>query len=220
MSVHNFSKIATITLIVTITANLIYLDIALFSKKSAVETKTIEKETKTIIEEQLKEESNEKKDLSCSDACISKIYEATSSGKNIPAQLKTQSSASVSQTSQVKEYFVPLGSGSYTGADWGDVAGVQAVIDSNRYGSIKSVVFEPSIHIPTGNETAYIRLFNATDKHPVWFSEVSLSGGTPQLLFSQPISFDSGVKTYQVQMKTSLNYPAVLDQARIHITTY
>ena len=84
MSVHNFSKIATITLIVTITANLIYLDIALFSKKSAVETKTIEKETKTIIEEQLKEESNEKKDLSCSDACISKIYEATSSGKNIP----------------------------------------------------------------------------------------------------------------------------------------
>ena len=76
------------------------------------------------------------------------------------------------------------------------------------------------MRIPTGNEVAYARLFNVTDKHPVWFSEVSLEGGTPQLLISQPVAFDSGRKLYQVQMKTSLKYTAILDQARLHITTY
>jgi len=218
MFAHKFLKITIIAFVVLITANLIYLDVVLFFKKNVdvLETKTIERETKTIVEKQLKQEIGKENDLSCSDACVSKIYEATTSGSKTILNKTVQNL----QGSSVKEYFIPLGSGSFSGADWGDVAGVQAAIDSTRYGTIKSVVFEPSVHIPTGNETAYIRLYNVTDKHPVWFSDVSINGGTPQLLFSQPITLDPGVKTYQVQIKTSLNYPAVLDQARIHITTY
>lgn len=45
-----------------------------------------------------------------------------------------------------------------------------------------------------------------------------MEGGTPQFLVSQPITLDPGVKTYQVQMKTTLKSQAVLDQARLHIT--
>lgn len=120
--------------------------------------------------------------------------------------------------SAVKDYFIPFGSGQSSASDWQNVTGLQAYIDSNNYPNIKSVVFEASVHIPTGNQSASVRLFNATDQHPVWFSEVSLSGGDPKFLISQPITFDSGNKLYQVQMKTQLQFPAVLDQARIHVT--
>jgi hypothetical protein len=123
------------------------------------------------------------------------------------------------QVSLVKEFFVPFGIGSNSSDDWQDVAGLSVTIDPQNYGSIKTVVFEATVRIPTGNETAYVRLYNITDKHPVWFSDVSLDGGSAKLLVSKPITLDSGNKTYQVQMKTSLKSPAFLDQSRLHITT-
>ncbi|MCL5069288.1 MAG: hypothetical protein M1308_00050 [Actinobacteria bacterium] len=122
--------------------------------------------------------------------------------------------------SSVKEFFIPFGSGSNSTDDWADVSGLQVYVDSLQYSQIKKIVFEASVHIPTGNEKAYVRLFNKTDQHPVWFSEVSMEGGAPQLLISNPITLDSGNKLYQVQMKTSLKYQAILDQSRIHITIY
>jgi hypothetical protein len=120
-------------------------------------------------------------------------------------------------TTQVKEYFIPFGSGQSSAGDWQDVTGLQTYIDSANYPNIKSVVFEASLHIPTGNESASVRLFNESEKHPVWFSEVSVAGGDPLFLISQPITLSSGNALYQVQMKTQLQYQAVLDQARIHI---
>lgn len=157
-------------------------------------------------------------ELSCPISCISQINEATASIKLVqPTPLPQPQAVSQSISG---EFFIPLGSGINSTNDWADLLGVQAYIDSTKYGRIKSVVFEASLRIPTGNETAYARLFNLTDKHPVWFSEVSLEGGTPKLLISQPITLDSGNKLYQVQMKTSLKFPAILDQSRVHIITF
>lgn len=119
--------------------------------------------------------------------------------------------------STVKEFFVPFGQGSSMATDWTDVAALQATIDSSQYGQIKQALFEASMRIPTGNEHAYVRLFDVTDKHPVWYSEVSIEGGTAQSVTSSPVKLDPGMKTYQVQMKTSLDYQAILDQARLHI---
>ncbi len=164
----------------------------------------------------------------CVDSCQSQIDEikqlltVTVSPKKSPTATPRptrSSSSSSSSSSTVKEYFVPLGSGSSTAEDWTDVPGVQSYVDSTQYGSIKQVVFEASLHTPTGNQTAYARLYNVTDKHPVWNSEVQISGGSPQLLISAPITLDSGNKLYQVQMKTQLKSQTNLNQARIHITT-
>ena len=83
---------------------------------------------------------------------------------------------------------------------------------------MKSVVFEASVYIPTGNQTASVQLFNVTQQHPVWFSEVDMSGGAPQFLVSRPIQLDSGNNLYQVQMQTQLQFPAQLTQSRLHIT--
>jgi len=133
-----------------------------------------------------------------------------------------QPTTQASQTSapQVKEYYVPLGSGQSTAADWETVAGVQASVDSNNYPNIKQVVLEATVHMPNATQTVQVRLFDATDGHPVWYSDLSFpgSGNNPQLLISQPIILDSGNKLYTIQMKTQLQAPAVLDQARIHIT--
>lgn len=210
--------------------NLIVLDILIFNNNFS--PKTINDSSEKSLKESFsnKEEMKNSSDIKssqnlsedCPNSCISKINEAIktlplipSSGISQPPQPSNQQTAST-----VKEFFVPFGAGSSSSFDWIDVSGLQVYIDSTQYGRIKKVTFEASMHIPTGNQSASVRLYNVSDKHPVWFSEVSLEGGTPQLLISDSITLDSGNKLYQVQMKTSLKYQAILDQARIHILTY
>jgi hypothetical protein len=167
----------------------------------------------------------------CPSSCLSEvaqIVEEATRSTNLSVTSPTpvsRLSPTIKPTSQiqspslVKEFFVPFGAGSNSSDDWQDIAGLKVTLDPQNYGSVKTVVFEATVRIPTGNETAYVRLYNITDKHPVWFSDVSLDGGVAQLLISKPITLDSGNKTYQVQMKTSLKYPAFLDQSRLHIIT-
>lgn len=117
----------------------------------------------------------------------------------------------------VKELYIPLGTGVNTTTDWTDVKGSAAYVNAGSYGSMKKVTFEASIGVPSGNQTAYVRLYNATDKHPVWYSEITMAGAGPELLISTPITLDSGNKLYQVQMKSQLGAATNLLQARIHI---
>ncbi len=202
--------------------NLLFLDLTIF--KNQKEGLKI-----TLPQVSLPQEQNKV----CPATCVSQIYEATRSSKLLsvptptilPQAIAESTPANTpiptqSQSSFVKEFFVPFGFGSSTADDWKDVGGLKATIDSTNYGDIKTVTFEASIRIPTGNEAAYVRLYNVTDKHPVWYSDLLLEGGTPSLLVSKPITLDSGNKTYQVQMKTSLKYEAFLDQARLHIVTF
>lgn len=214
-------RIGFVVLTVSVLMNLVVLDFWVISNKP--------------IEQIIQRESGSvsKESAQCPASCISEIREATSSVKQTvaaPASKKSlETSSSVTSTtvstpvqtgSSVKEFIIPFGGGSNSSEDWEDVAGLQAYVDSTKYGSIKSVVFEATMRIPTGNQTAYVRLYNATDKHPVWLSEMSLEGGTPKLLTSQALTLPSGNKLYQVQMKTQLKFQAILDQARLRITTY
>lgn len=130
-------------------------------------------------------------------------------------------SSSSSKTSFVKEFYIPFGTGMNQTDEWTDVPGLQAYIDRSAYSGIKKVTFEASIHVPTGNQTADVRLFNSTKDHAVWDSEMTFTGGgTPQLLISKPITLDSGNNLYKVQMKTQLKYPAYLDQARVRMVVH
>ena len=192
--------------------NLLFLDAVLFKgQKTEIIEKTVP--TNVVLN-------------ACPASCLSEINNATKTASlsikptAILTPTPTVKPTSQTQTSSsVKEFFVPFGSGSNSSDDWQDIPGLKATLDPANYGNIKTVTFEATIRIPTGNEIAYARLYNATGKHPVWFSEVSLEGGTPQLLISKPITLDSGSNTYQVQMKTSLKFQAFLDQSRLHIIT-
>lgn len=164
------------------------------------------------------------------EACLAQVQEATAALTLRVTQLeqalakKTVVSTTItpppSASSTAKEYFIPLGGGSSNADDWTDVPGLQAYVDTALYGRIKTVTFEASLRTPTGNQSANARLYNVTDGHPVWNSDVSIEGGTPQLLISSPITLGTGSKLYKVQMKTQLKFITYLDQSRIHIMTY
>ncbi len=123
----------------------------------------------------------------------------------------------IATTSYGKEFYVPLGTGTNTSTDWADVKGTAAYIDTKLYGKLKKVTFEASLSVPSG--TASVRLFNATDKHPVWYSEMTLANAGPELLTSSGITLDSGNKLYQVQMKSQFRATTNLLQSRVHIIT-
>jgi hypothetical protein len=197
--------------------NLLYLDYMIFLKPVS------------NLSENTQVSSQSAKDNSfCSQSCVDKINSVkdlitsvspTAALTPMPTS-KTVQNTSSNTPSNPKDYYVPFGSGSGSPSDWENVAGVTAYIDSTAYTSIKTVLFEVSLHIPTGNETASVRLYNATDGRVIAGSELDFNGNTSSvLLSSQPISLDYANKLYTVQMKTQLSYQAILDQARVHITT-
>ncbi len=202
-----------LVLLILIFINLLYLDVLILKGESI---KTISSPTFT---------QSGQSESSCSSACVTKINEAVkafSKPSVLPtvSPIPTKSQNSSVSSSSVKEYYVPFGSGSGNSADWQDVSGLQAYVNSTSYPNIKSVVFEASLHIPTGNETVNVRLYNATDNHPVWNSEVYFNGNTSSVLAtSSNVTLDSGNKLYKVQLKTQLQFQAILDQSRLHITT-
>lgn len=201
--------------------NIIYIDILLVqgSNKQTI----VQKFTNIINPTPSAENKTTGSSDICPQSCLSEIRQATVSNKPnaaTPTLSPTALPLQNTNSSQTKEYYVPFGSGSGSSADWQDMPGLQASINSNAYGSIKSVVFEASLHIPTGNQTASVRLYNSTDSHPVWNSQVDFTGSAQSVLkTSQAISLDSGNKLYTVQMKTQLQFQAILDQSRLHITT-
>ncbi len=204
-----------------IITNLIYIDLLIISNNSDHEGfNTFLVAQQVSLPASTVKSDTETSSVVCDASCISEIYASIEkSTKSAAPVLKSdESSVNVKNNSRVKELFIPFGSGSSSADDWSDVPGMVATIDSLNYSGIKSIVFEATLRIPTGNQKLYARLYNVTDKHPVWFSEVSIEGGTPQLVTSQPIMFDSGSKIYQVQLKTSLKYQSFIDQARIRIT--
>lgn len=135
-----------------------------------------------------------------------------------PSPTPLAKTTSVPAVNGVKEYFIPLGSGSSTASDWTDVPGVVTSLDFGQYQHIKEVHFEASVYVPTANQSVSVRLYNVTDKHPVWYSEVTMSGGSSAYLTSPAVSYDTGTKLYQVQMKTQLQATANLVQSKIHVT--
>lgn len=232
-------RIVVISLAVVVISNLAFLNVSVFqlkdkekSQNSTVVVNSLQKQPvgcdkncldqiyqtiqqattaaqqKVILQKAIQGSQANGCDSTCQQAIYQAIYQATVSA--IPT-------IGPSSNSQVKEYFISIGSGTNATDDWLDVDGVEITLNGDNYPSNRTVTFEPTLFVPTGNEKAYARLFNVTDKHPVWFSEVSVESTQAKLLISSPIVLDSGSKTYRVQMKTGLKATANLAQSRIHI---
>ncbi len=223
---HSFFSLRIISIILffLIVCNLLVLNFMIFQYKTQqkIQLKTLLPNVMQNDESKINIPQPVPSDV-CTSNCVSKIYEtihqATASLSLSRPQSKTINlEPTSSDGATIKEVYVAFGSGTNSTDDWTNVSGLALYVDNTQYGKIKNVTFEASLFIPTGNEKAYARLYNVTDKHPVWYSEISLEGGASQLLISQPITLDDGNKLYQVQMKTSLKYQANITQARLHIT--
>ncbi len=162
-------------------------------------------------------------DLSVTPVPLAKAATPMPTSKPLSPPLPTLISSFTAPTaaySGVKEYYVPLGSGSGMGSDWTDVPGMRTSIDTSLYPPIKTVTFEVSAHTPTGNEVVYLRLYDDTDSTPVANSDLTWNGGATQNLISSPIQLASGNKVYKVQIETQLQYTSDIDSAKVHIILY
>lgn len=212
LHIHGFPKTFLIIFCVGVILNLLVLNVWLigsFSRMNAQKPKPIAAVTTP---------APSVSDQKCPLSCLGAINDATNSLNISPSVAKAvANNVSLPQT---KEFYFPFGSGSSTAVDWTDVPGLQIYVDTTKYGKIKSAVFEASVNVPNGVEDVYVRLWNVTDQHMVWNSELFFpSGTTTTYLVSPAITIDPGNKLYKVQMKTQLKAPAYLNQARIHMLT-
>ncbi len=170
-------------------------------------------------------ESSQSSSLNSSDFRLisDMISEATASLTRQVDSLTGQSSSvkpvpiSKDTTSRVKEYYIPLGSGTTSGQDWTDLPGVEAYVAPTNYGKIKEMYFEAGIRIPSGNGRVYARLKNVTDNNGLFESEVYRDGNTTGMLSSGKLPIPTTTKLYRVQMKSTLGVEVNVDSARIKI---
>lgn len=205
-SLPGMSRVVKIGLVASflllLTVNIVMLDLVVFSgrtpRPSEIAATTIRvTTTPTPVE-------------GCAPSCEAKIDALARAIDTLP----------VSETAKkTSEYYILLGSGSTKSNAWQDIAGVEAMIDTGNYPAIKSVTFEVFLKIPTANGTVNAKLYNVTDKHDVWFSEVSSEG--PTLTKKEAtITLESGAKTYRVMGLSTLKYDANIENARLRIVTY
>lgn len=199
-------------LLIGIIANVIYLNYVVFLGQQNI-TSLAKKIESSKVSQPISQEQT-----TCSPMCLQEIKTATESLQLVKPTVAPKPVAKTTVVRGPKDYYIPLGTGYTEKNEWVDVAGTDTTIDPATYGVIKSAIFEASMHIPVANGTMYARLFNVTDKHPVWFSEVATSKGTSTTVTSGNITLDPGSKLYRVQIKTSLQYPSYLDFSRIRIT--
>lgn len=211
----DFARLISYILFALVFSNLVALDIWIYKQKLEKTPAQLATVAEKMVVEKKTDEGQKKVP-----GYVSDIYDAI---REATASLQLDTRPKIGGTAAVgfeSEFIITLGSGTNTTDDWVDVVGAGSFIDSTKYGSIKKVVFEATVQIPNGNQTSYVRLYNATDKHPVWSSEMSLEGSEAKLLISQPITLDSGNKLYQVQMKSQLKDKTNLLQSRVRITSY
>jgi len=191
--------------------NILILDIKVFTREreSAVITPTAEKPQVEVTTPSAKIVET----TLCPEACLEAISEAISPGL---AQA-TPTPEPTTSVPTVKEFYIPLGTGLTTSTTWVELPGVESVIDMANYPNVKSIIFEASMRIPTANGRVYAKLYNVTDKHDVWESEVYAEGPSGYRAESGNITLSSGRKLYRVIMKSTMGYEAILDSARIKI---
>lgn len=192
-----FFVIAALSLLFA--ANIVFLDIAVFGVRKPQETASPVSQTAAPV---------------CSGTCLAVTPPPSRAPSPTPGN-GTQT-VTVPDTGAPKEYYIPLGTGSTKSDAWQTVSGMEATIDTSLYQHIRSVTFESSLSIPAGVGWMRVKLYNATDGHDVWGSELTSESDTARAMQSS-ISLDAGNKRYIVQALSTIRAEALIANARIKI---
>lgn len=203
--------IAILSILVIV--DLLAINLKIFGKKQ--ESQNIENSSQegVLIKEEYVSSPEVKliQQLDCPTSCLRKIEQATASCAI--AVTSTPGAANLT----VKEFYIPLGQATIKNTSWVDAFGSEAVIDESNFPNPKSIIFEASLRVPSANGRVYAKLYDVTNKHDVWFSEVSSEGSASYRAESKEITLSPGRNLYRVMMKTSMDYEGVLNWARIKI---
>ena len=209
----SFTQTSILILMIIFAINLLILDIKIFSQP-AIKISDVATEVTPVVN--LSSITSDSANLFCPSSCISLIDKATQSANigSVPEALET-----LPQTQPIieREYYIPLGNGSTDKSSWDNQTATETIVNPGNYGRIKEAYFIASFKNPTQNGIAEAQLYNVTDKHPVWGSHVIMNGPLSQTISSGKIQLDSGNKLYRVQLKSSLNFPISLENAKIRI---
>lgn len=192
------------SLLLLLTVNALLVDVIIFSRLSTWES--------TASQVQVAAPQQ------CSAVCQRLISEEIAKNKNVLPTISAENAPVWIVPSGAKEYFIPLGSGSTKTNEYEELKSVEAYVDTGNYPVIKEAYFDLHLRNPTGNGRVYAKLYNVTDKHDVWFSEVFFEGGGTMQKESK-ITLDPGKKLYRVMIKSSLRYDVYADNAKIRIVT-
>lgn len=215
-------KFLIILAVVLVIANLIFLDWQVFQLKNKLPIK-IPEEERSFQEKPVSDRSpllESTLSVQCSAGClqeIKKLEEKIAQISPVVGKEIEKTKTVTLRTPNVEEVSIAFGNGQTISREWEDIPGLTAYIDSSRYKNIKLARFEASLRIPTANGRVYARLFNKTDQHPVWFSEVSSEGPDSTFCQSENITLSPGNKLYQVQAKTTMGFASIIDSARVKI---
>lgn len=209
------SHIVIIFLLTLITLNLFLLDLKVFSPSGSIQISDITTVATPNPSPTVNPFAIQTQNLICPNSCLSIIQQATSSA----SQGSSQEVLLQTALRQPKEYYIPLGTGSTAKSDWDDQTSTETVIDPANYGHIREAYFIASFRNPTQNGQVEAQLYNVTDKHLVWESHVIMNGPSSQTITSDKITLDNGLKLYRLQLKSTMQFAATLDNAKLRIIT-
>lgn len=206
-----FTHLIIVFLLVAIAANLLILDIKVFSLKDVVQVSQMAtKATPTPLHTSQVDTSQP-----CPGSCLNIIEQAT---KSSPTTIGAVQQLVSAPAKAVGEFFIPLGTGSTNNSSWDDLIATETIIDPSKYGSITEAYVSFALRNPTKNGQVEAQLYNVTDNHPVWGSSV-VATDKEQTISSGKITLSAGAKLYRVQLKSTLSFPVYLDGAKIRIIT-
>lgn len=219
MSSSRIFSVAVIVVLTIIAINVLFLNYSVFLKpKTQVAPNLPVSPSPTITRPSLITSPTPTNTIATTSAdCLACHQELAIEVKRLES-LMDQKVASLAATnkSQIKEFYVPLGSGTTTSEAWKDVGSTEITFDTANYPPISETYFETALYIPTKNGTVQARLLNVTDNIAVSGSELSTASDTSTKL-SAKITLPQGKKTYRVQMLSTLKYEAKMDYARLRI---
>jgi uncharacterized protein YxeA len=206
-----------VLLFLVIITNLIWIDIKLFNHESLLKSLQHSTTNTQLFTDIPNTNSNNSEVIKFISDEIKNATASLTSDVNLLKQVKPTNNVVQNNTSQVKEYYLPLGVGSTNATVWTDIPGAEVYISPNNYGKIKEMYFESTIRIPTGNGRAYARLLNVTDNVGLIESEVYRDGLLTGIISSGKVPVPTTTKLYRVQMKSSMGTEIILDSARIKL---
>lgn len=198
---------------ILIIANLLLINWKLFLDKSEVSEVSVyeaisrERPAQNLVQPVVSEPEEEE----CPQPCLEVIAESRPETKQA---LATPAPTVVPVAA--KEVYIPLGRGSTTSLDYAQLTGAEAVVDLNQYPTIETVYFEAFLHLPHGG-AAYAKLYNVTDQHDAWHSEVYFEGSGPYRAEASGVVLSSGRKVYRVMLRSVIGSEAVLESARLKL---
>lgn len=200
---QRLTEYGPLVVVILLAVNVLFLNIFIITR-----LKPIPSETMTTVATP----SGDACDERCRQAIANQVLET------LPTPLTAPEKPGATK-SVTREYIIPLGNGSTRSTDYTDLSGVEAYIDTANYPDIEKVTFEVYMTIPIANGFAYAKLYNATDHHDVWYSEVSME--TDQVVRKEAtIALEPGKKLYRVMMKSTMAAEAKLVNARIRILAH